>query len=150
MVFGAKKTVFGMECSDAPQSYFSGSIPPESFRQWPWPGLVEPKLGIERPTILYDYPASQAALARVREGDPPVAKRFELYVRGIELANGYHELLDPAVLQAELWTDGELAPDGFDRHNPSTWGKVSRNAPCPCGSGKKFKYCHGTAEAATA
>jgi preprotein translocase subunit SecA len=43
-----------------------------------------------------------------------------------------------------------LAPDGFDRHNPSTWGKVSRNAPCPCGSGKKFKYCHGTAEAQTA
>jgi preprotein translocase subunit SecA len=43
-----------------------------------------------------------------------------------------------------------LAPDGFDRHNPSTWGKVSRNAPCPCGSGKKFKYCHGTAEAASA
>ena len=42
-----------------------------------------------------------------------------------------------------------LAPDGFDRNNPSTWGKVSRNAPCPCGSGKKFKYCHGQ-EAATA
>jgi preprotein translocase subunit SecA len=42
-----------------------------------------------------------------------------------------------------------LAPDGFDRHNPTTWGKVSRNAPCPCGSGKKFKYCHGQ-EAATA
>ncbi|MCR6644366.1 MAG: preprotein translocase subunit SecA [Terricaulis sp.] len=42
-----------------------------------------------------------------------------------------------------------LAPDGFDRHNPSTWGKVSRNAPCPCGSGKKFKYCHGQ-EAASA
>jgi preprotein translocase subunit SecA len=42
-----------------------------------------------------------------------------------------------------------LAPDGFDRHNPGTWGKVSRNAPCPCGSGKKFKYCHGQ-EAATA
>ncbi|MEZ5995703.1 MAG: preprotein translocase subunit SecA [Hyphomonadaceae bacterium] len=43
-----------------------------------------------------------------------------------------------------------LAPDGFDRHNPSTWGKVSRNAPCPCGSGKKFKYCHGQPEAASA
>jgi preprotein translocase subunit SecA len=43
-----------------------------------------------------------------------------------------------------------LAPDGFDRHNPSTWGKVSRNAPCPCGSGKKFKYCHGQAEAQSA
>jgi preprotein translocase subunit SecA len=43
-----------------------------------------------------------------------------------------------------------LAPDGFDRHNPNTWGKVSRNAPCPCGSGKKFKYCHGQAEAQSA
>ncbi len=42
-----------------------------------------------------------------------------------------------------------LAPDGFDRHDPNTWGRVSRNAPCPCGSGKKFKYCHG-AEAASA
>jgi preprotein translocase subunit SecA len=40
--------------------------------------------------------------------------------------------------------DPSLAPDGFDRHNPNTWGKVSRNAPCPCGSGKKYKNCHGT------
>jgi lysyl-tRNA synthetase class 2 len=61
---------------------------------------VEPHLGRERPTILYDYPASQAALARVRDGDPPVAERFELYVRGVELANGYHELLEPNVLRA--------------------------------------------------
>ncbi len=60
---------------------------------------VEPHLGRERPTILYDYPATQAALARVRDEDPPVAERFELYVRGIELANGYHELLDPATLR---------------------------------------------------
>jgi preprotein translocase subunit SecA len=43
-----------------------------------------------------------------------------------------------------------LAPEGFDRNDPRTWGKVSRNAPCPCGSGKKFKYCHGQAEAARA
>ncbi|MFZ2031405.1 MAG: preprotein translocase subunit SecA [Vitreimonas sp.] len=42
-----------------------------------------------------------------------------------------------------------LAPEGFDREDPRTWGKVSRNAPCPCGSGKKFKYCHG-AEAMSA
>jgi len=61
--------------------------------------LVEPHLGKESPTILYDYPASQAALARVRDGDPAVAERFELYVHGIELANGYHELLDPEVLR---------------------------------------------------
>ncbi len=59
--------------------------------------LVEPRLGESRPTILYHYPASQAALARVH-GKLPMAERFELYVRGIELANGYHELLDPDVL----------------------------------------------------
>jgi len=55
---------------------------------------VEPRLGNGRLTFLYDYPASQAALARVRPGDPPVAERFELYWCGIELANGFHELTD--------------------------------------------------------
>jgi elongation factor P--(R)-beta-lysine ligase len=63
---------------------------------------IQPHLGIERPTILYDYPASQAALARIRqdENHPPVAERFELYIGGVEIANGYHELLDPAELRA--------------------------------------------------
>ncbi len=50
-----------------------------------------------RPVIVYDYPAGQAALARLRDG--LVAERFELFVGGIELANGYHELLDPAELR---------------------------------------------------
>ncbi|MEL7061362.1 MAG: EF-P lysine aminoacylase EpmA [Acidobacteriota bacterium] len=50
--------------------------------------------GAARPTFLYDYPASQAALARVRAGEPPVAERFEVYVEGVELANGFHELRD--------------------------------------------------------
>jgi lysyl-tRNA synthetase class 2 len=58
--------------------------------------VVEPRLGAGRLTFVYDYPASQAALARVRPGDPPLASRFELYVNGIELANGFHELADPA------------------------------------------------------
>jgi len=60
---------------------------------------VRPHLGQKRPVILYDYPATQAALARVRADEPPVAERFELFVSGIELANGYHELLDPAELR---------------------------------------------------
>jgi len=60
---------------------------------------VQPHLGIECPLILYDYPPSQAALARVRREDPPVAERFELYASGVELANGYHELLDAAALR---------------------------------------------------
>jgi len=55
---------------------------------------VRPHLGAGRPTILFDYPAGQAALARVRDEEPAVAERFELFVSGIELASGYHELLD--------------------------------------------------------
>ncbi len=56
---------------------------------------VEHLLGVGRPTFLFDYPTSQAALARVRPGDPPVAERFEVFIDGIELANGFHELADP-------------------------------------------------------
>jgi len=58
--------------------------------------LVEPKLGRSRPTFVHDYPASQASLARVRPGHPPVAERFEVFSEGVELANGYHELTDSA------------------------------------------------------
>jgi lysyl-tRNA synthetase class 2 len=61
---------------------------------------VAPALGRGRPAFVHDFPASQAALARVREpipeGGPAVAERFELFVEGIELANGFHELADPA------------------------------------------------------
>jgi elongation factor P--(R)-beta-lysine ligase len=58
---------------------------------------VEPQLGRERPEIIYHYPASQASLARiVTMAGYDVAERFELYYRGIELANGFHELSDAA------------------------------------------------------
>jgi lysyl-tRNA synthetase class 2 len=56
--------------------------------------VIEPKLGQSAPVFVYDYPASQAALAIVRNESYPVAERFELYYHGIELANGYHELCD--------------------------------------------------------
>ncbi len=55
---------------------------------------IDDSLGASRPTFLYGYPASQAALARISADDPRVAERFELYIAGIELANGYHELTD--------------------------------------------------------
>ncbi|MFA5940260.1 MAG: EF-P lysine aminoacylase EpmA [Sinimarinibacterium sp.] len=58
--------------------------------------VVGPRLGADAPEFIYDFPASQAALARVRDDDPPVAERFELFWRGIELANGFHELTDAA------------------------------------------------------
>ena len=54
--------------------------------------VVGPRLGYERPCFICDYPASQAALARLKPGLPAVAARFELYLDGIELANGFHEL----------------------------------------------------------
>jgi elongation factor P--(R)-beta-lysine ligase len=57
--------------------------------------LIEPKLGMSAPLFIYDYPASQAALAKTREeAGVKVAQRFEVYVNGIELANGFHELTD--------------------------------------------------------
>lgn len=57
---------------------------------------VEPKLGIGRITILDRYPASEAALARRTPDDPRVSERFEIYACGVELANGFGELTDPA------------------------------------------------------
>jgi elongation factor P--(R)-beta-lysine ligase len=57
---------------------------------------VEPRLGLGRATILSEYPVAEAALARPKPGDPRVAERFELYACGVELANGFGELTDPA------------------------------------------------------
>ena len=55
---------------------------------------IEPHLGEGRLTILYEYPAPEAALARVKQADPHVAERFEIYACGVELANGFGELTD--------------------------------------------------------
>lgn len=55
---------------------------------------VEPHLGQGRLTILYEYPAPESALARVKPSDPRVAERFEVYACGVELANGFGELID--------------------------------------------------------
>ncbi len=55
---------------------------------------VEPRLGEGRLTFIFDYPASQASLARIRKGTPDLAERFELYINGVEIANGFHELGD--------------------------------------------------------
>jgi len=67
---------------------------------------IEPKLGIEKPTILYDYPAERRSLARLKKENPSVAERFELYIGGVEIANAFSELIDPEeqrkVFQSEL------------------------------------------------
>lgn len=68
---------------------------------------VEPNLGFGRPTILCEYPVSEAALARPKAGDPRVAERFELYACGVELANCFGELTDPAEQRARF--EAEMA-----------------------------------------
>src|ERR1700722_20441086 len=57
---------------------------------------VEPHLGLGRLTVLFEYPAPEAALARAKQSGPRVAERFEVYACGVELANGFGELTDPA------------------------------------------------------
>jgi elongation factor P--(R)-beta-lysine ligase len=67
---------------------------------------VEPAIAaLGRPLFLYDYPASQAALARLSPRDPSVAERFELYVGDVELCNGYGELTDPVEQRARCELD---------------------------------------------
>jgi elongation factor P--(R)-beta-lysine ligase len=66
---------------------------------------IEHRLGMGRPTLLCEYPIGMAALARAKPGDPRVAERFELYACGVELANAFGELTDPAVQRARLKAD---------------------------------------------
>lgn len=71
---------------------------------------IEPQLGIETPLFIFDYPASQAALAKIGIDDhgDSVAQRFELYSNGVELANGYFELTDEKEQAARFENDNKL------------------------------------------
>ena len=64
--------------------------------------FVEPHLGMTTPTFLCDYPVVLGALARLSPAEPKVAERFELYVAGLELANGFSELVDPVEQRARF------------------------------------------------
>ncbi len=68
---------------------------------------IEPRLGVGQPTFLYEYPAALGSLARLKPGDPGVAERFELYLAGVELANGFSELTDPAEQRRRFVADQE-------------------------------------------
>lgn len=58
---------------------------------------IEPFLGLKQPTVICDYPAERAALAKIKADDPTVAERFELYIAGMELANAFSELTDEKI-----------------------------------------------------
>jgi lysyl-tRNA synthetase class 2 len=69
---------------------------------------VERQLGFGRPTFLIEYPASMASLSRLKPGDPRVAERVELYADGVELANGFSELIDEAEQRKRLVEEQQL------------------------------------------
>ncbi|USD41320.1 elongation factor P--(R)-beta-lysine ligase [Vibrio sp. SCSIO 43135] len=69
---------------------------------------IEPEIGQSKPVFVYDFPASQAALAKINERDNRVADRFEVYFKGIELANGFHELDNPVEQLSRFEQDNAL------------------------------------------
>lgn len=69
---------------------------------------IQPQLAPNQLTVVYDYPASQCALARIRPGDPACAARFEVYLGGQELANGYYELNDSVEQRRRFEADNAL------------------------------------------
>ncbi|MCR9625899.1 elongation factor P--(R)-beta-lysine ligase [Vibrio antiquarius] len=83
---------------------------------------VEHKIGQDVPAFVYDFPASQAALAKINPQDHRVADRFEVYFKGIELANGFHELDNPKEQRARFEQDNAkrldmgLKPQPIDYH----------------------------------
>ncbi len=83
---------------------------------------VEPKIGQDVPAFVYDFPASQAALAKINQDDPRVADRFEAYFKGIELANGFNELDNPQEQRKRFELDNmerkamNLQPQPIDEH----------------------------------
>lgn len=86
------------------------SIDPDGLTRDDWLDLLvthrlQPALSNDAITVVYDFPASQCSLARIRAGQPPVAERFELYLGRQELANGYHELNDASEQRARFESD---------------------------------------------
>jgi lysyl-tRNA synthetase class 2 len=69
---------------------------------------IEPNLGMPKPLFLYDYPAPRGALARLKPGNDLLAERFELYIAGIELCNGFSELTDPVEQKARFEKEQQL------------------------------------------
>jgi len=96
-----------LACAEDAGLVLTGDSPPERdmLLDFLFSHGVQRAIGDGRVTV-YDFPASQAALARVRAGRPPVAERFELFVNGIEIANGYHELADAHEQRQRFAADG--------------------------------------------
>ncbi|HXP00062.1 MAG TPA: EF-P lysine aminoacylase EpmA [Luteibacter sp.] len=107
-VLGVDPLVDPLEKLQAPLA--QAGIDPGGLERDDWLDLlmthrIQPGFPRDQITIVSDYPASQCALARIRPGDPPVAKRFEAYMGPYEVANGYHELNDATEQRARFERD---------------------------------------------
>ena len=96
---------------------------------------VEPHLGRERLTLLYEYPAVQSALARPKADDPRVAERFELYACGVELANGFGELTDAELQRRRLVEEMDLKAQVYGERYPIDEDFLAALAQMPPASG---------------
>ena len=96
---------------------------------------IEPRLGIGRPTLLDRYPVEEAALARRAPDDPRIAERFELYLCGVEIANGFGELTDPVEQRARFEADMDLKERLYGERYPVDEAFLAALARMPEGSG---------------
>jgi lysyl-tRNA synthetase class 2 len=78
---------------------------PDTLLQFIMTQLIEPNIGNTVPCFIYDFPATQASLAKISESDHRVAERFECYYKGVELANGFHELTDDVIQRQRFESD---------------------------------------------
>jgi lysyl-tRNA synthetase class 2 len=79
---------------------------------------IEPRLGAGRPSFLAEYPLEMAALARVKPGNRQVAERVELYIAGVEIANGFGELTDAAEQRRRFIADMDLKEQLYGQRYP--------------------------------
>jgi lysyl-tRNA synthetase class 2 len=101
---------------------------------------IEPRLGIGRPTILYEYPAALSALARPIASDRRVAERFELYVCGVELANGFGELTDAIEQRRRLTAEMDLKEARYGERYPLDEDFLAALAKMPPASGAALGF----------
>jgi len=101
---------------------------------------VEPNLGTGAPEFLTEYPASEAALARLKPDDPTVAERFELYACGVELANGFAELTDPAEQRRRFAADMDEKARIYGERYPLDEDFLAALAHMPPASGVAFGF----------
>jgi lysyl-tRNA synthetase class 2 len=101
---------------------------------------IEPRLGVGRPTILCEYPISEAALARPKPGDARVAERFELYGCGVELANCFGELTDPAEQRRRFEADMAEKERRYGERYPIDEDFLAALAAMPAASGAALGF----------